>query len=471
MLALRTWSVRHARLIEIVYTTFSQAMKLFSPLFRRVPPTVLEGPVKFVEQWAKGLMFDCQMCGQCVLSETGMSCPMNCPKSLRNGPCGGVFADGGCEVKPEMKCVWVNAWDGAGLMKTGDTIKDIRRPHRQGMTGKSTWVPIMRGEEGRSPWLDNDSNETPPAEKPVSRLQEILQAGEFAVTCEYNPPNTVKPTEIAAKAAPLVVACDAVNVTDCAGANVHISSLATCAILTQEGAEPVMQMTCRDRNRLAVQADILGASALGIKNILCMTGDGVEGGDHPDAKPVFDLDSTSLIRTLRHMRDEQSFVSGKELKSAPDIFIGGTANPMAPSTEIEINRMLKKSAAGAQFFQTQFSFDMARFETFMAAYRQAGLHQTSHLIVGIGPLNSVRAARWMKDNIPGVRIPKGIIDRMESVADPKAEGRNICVEIIEQLKIIDGVSGVHIMAIGQESAIPEIVKRADIGPQNRKALL
>ncbi len=469
MLALRTWSAQHARLVEIVYTAFSQAVKLFTPIFRRVPQSLLEGPVKGVERWAKGLMFDCQMCGQCVLSETGMSCPMNCPKSLRNGPCGGVFEDGGCEVKPEMRCVWFNAWDGAGLMKKGDTIKDIRRPLRQRMAGKSTWVPIMRGEGARPPWLedddiDSDSSVTKP---PLSRLQEILQAGEFAVTCEYNPPNTVITADIVSKAASLVEACDAVNVTDCAGAYVHISSLATCAILTREGAEPVMQMTCRDRNRLAVQADIMGAAALGIKNILCMTGDAVEGGDHPDGKPVFDLDSSSLIRTVKHMRDEKSFVTGKDLKSAPNLFIGGTANPMAPSTEIEINRMIKKAAAGAQFFQTQFCYDMERFEAFMSAYRETGLQKSRHLIIGIGPLNSARAARWMRENIPGVRIPRAIIDRMESVTDQKAEGREICIETINQLKHIDGVSGVHIMAINQESAIPEIVKRAEIGPQFR----
>lgn len=467
MLALRTWSVRHARLVETVYSAFSQVIKLFTPIFRRIPQPILESPVKVVERWAKGLMFDCQMCGQCVLSETGMSCPMNCPKSLRNGPCGGVFADGGCEVKPEIRCVWINAWDGADQMQNGDTIKDIRRPLRQRMAGKSTWVPIMRGEGGRPPWLEGDDHDFSVATPELSRLQELLQAGEFAVTCEYNPPNTVITQDIVSKAAALVEACDAVNVTDCAGAYVHISSLATCAILTREGAEPVMQMTCRDRNLLAVQADIMGAAALGIKNILCMTGDGVEGGDHPDGKPVFDLDSSSLIRTVKHMRDEKSFVTGKDLISAPELFIGGTANPMAPLTEIEINRMIKKAAAGAQFFQTQFCFDMERFENFMNAYRATGLHQTHHLIIGIGPLNSARAARWMRDNIPGVRVPRAIIDRMESVTDQKAEGREICIEAIKQLKQIDGVSGVHIMAIAQESAIPEIVKRAKIGPQFR----
>jgi 5,10-methylenetetrahydrofolate reductase len=473
MRAVRLWSSRHARTMEVLYTMFEGVARICAPVVKKVPSRYIETPIKLIEKPLKELMFDCRMCGQCILSSTGMACPMNCPKNLRNGPCGGVREGGGCEVYPDMRCVWLEAWDGAARMhRRSETIHDLMAPAPAQKKDHSTFLPLLKGEKPYRTWDVMTEGTLPP--KPargqgpaVSDLQRILRTGVFTVTCEFNPPNTFDPELIASHAAVLEKVCDAVNVTDSAGAKVHISSIATCAILAGRGHEPVMQMTCRDRNRIAVQADILGASALGLRNVLCMTGDDVGGGDHPDSKPVFELDASSLLATIRHMRDHGKFISGKELDGKPPLFLGATANPTAQRTDIEIARLTKKVEAGAQFIQSQFVYDLERFDRFMVAYRAAGLHERCYLLIGVGPLNSAKSANWMRRNIAGMVIPDAVIARIEAAADQKAEGLQICVETIDHLRGFDGVSGVHVMAIGRAQAIVDIVDAATIGPKYR----
>ena len=470
MRALRLWAVRHAGLVESVYRVFSSCIDLVAPVARLAPRRFVETPVRPVEKAAKGLVFDCRMCGQCLLSRSGMACPMVCPKQLRNGPCGGIRADGTCELDASMRCVWLEAWSGASRMKDQASIRAIQHPVSHRQSGRSTWTAQIYNDDMDRSWA---GMEAPPPDlftagsKPLSKLHERLAAGDFVVTTEFNPPDSSDPEAIAERVGVLAESCDAVNVTDGAGAHAHISSIATCAILTAHGVEAVMQMSCRDRNRIAVQADALGATALGVRNVLCMSGDGVANGDHPDAKPVFDLDSAALVRTLRMMRDDGRFLSGKELAAAPPLLIGATANPSGPSTEVEIRRLAKKVEAGASFIQTQFCYEMERLDTFMSAFRAEGLHERCKLLLGVGPLNSARAAEWMRNHVPGVRIPDTVIARMAAAEDPKAEGRAICVEIIRHIRAIPGVAGVHVMAMGNRLAVPKICEAAGVGPRHR----
>jgi len=257
---------------------------------------------------------------------------------------------------------------------------------------------------------------------------------------------------------------DAVNLTDNQTAIVRLSSVAAAVHVMRAGAEPVMQMTCRDRNRIAIQSDILGAASLGARNILCLTGDHQSFGNHPTAKNVFDLDSIQLIRAVKDMRDEKKFICGEEMKVEPRMFIGAAANPFGDPFEYRVMRLAKKVEAGADFIQTQAIFDVDRFAQWMEAVRDMGLHEKVYIMGGVIPVKSYGAMRYMS-TVPGMRIPKPLLDRMKAAEDPKEEGVKICVEIIEQLRQIEGVKGVHIMAVYWEEIVPTIVERAGLYPR------
>jgi 5,10-methylenetetrahydrofolate reductase len=234
------------------------------------------------------------------------------------------------------------------------------------------------------------------------------------------------------------------------------------ALLVQVGQEPVFQMVCRDRNRIALQSDLLSAHALGIENVLCLTGDYTSLGDHPEAKPVFDLDSVALLETIRIMRDEGRFLSGRRLTVPPQVFLGAAANPFAPPLDFRPLRLAKKIAAGAQFVQTQYCFDVPLLERYMARVRELGLHERCFILVGVGPLASPRAARWIRNNVPGVHIPDAVIERLERAEKPKQEGKRLCIELIQQIREIEGVAGVHVMAYRQEELVSEIISGSGI---------
>ncbi len=300
-----------------------------------------------------------------------------------------------------------------------------------------------------------------------SRLEHVLRSGRFAVTAELNPPDTADPQEVYDRALVLASVCDAINATDASGANVHMSSVGICSLLTRAGYEPVLQISCRDRNRIAIQGDLLGASALGVKNVLCLTGDGVQAGDQPDALPVFDLDSITLLRTARILRDESRFLSGRKLETPPLLFLGAAANPFAQPFDFRPLRLKKKIEAGADFIQTQFCFDVPRFETFMSSVRDLGLDERVFILVGVGPLRSARAAEWIRTNVAGVVIPDEIIHRLKSVTPNRQrdEGKKLCVEIIQQVREISGICGVHVMAYRQEELVAEIIEEAELLPR------
>lgn len=298
-----------------------------------------------------------------------------------------------------------------------------------------------------------------------SRLERVLKAGRFAVTAELNPPDSADPQAVYDRALILATVCDGINAVDASGANCHMSSVGICALLTRAGYDPVYQISCRDRNRIAIQGDILGAAAMGVKNVLCLTGDGVQTGDQPEAKPVFDLDSMTLLRTVRIMRDHGQFLSGRKLDVPPRVFIGAAENPFVPPYDFRPLRLLKKWQAGAEFIQTQYCFDVPRLSDFMQRVRDLGLDEKLYILVGVGPLRSAKAAEWMRSNVPGVEIPEEIIARLKGAANQAAEGKNLCVEIIQQVREIPGVRGVHVMAYRQEELVAEIIQDAGLLPR------
>ena len=307
--------------------------------------------------------------------------------------------------------------------------------------------------------------------KTKSNLEKVLKAGKFAVTAEAGPPRGAKPEVVREKAKILKGVVDACNVTDNQTSVVRMCSMAACKILLEEGIDAVMQMVCRDRNRIAAQSDILGAASLGINNLLCLSGDHQVFGDHPQSKNVFDIDSVQLLKIAKDMRDEARFAGGKDVDGPPNMFIGAAANPFADPFKIQVPRLAKKIAAGAQFIQTQCIFNLDKFKEFMKGVRDRGLHEKTYILAGITPLKSAGMAKYMATKVAGMDVPEDVIKRMEGVdkAKQKEEGIKIAVETIQRLKRISGVAGVHIMAIEWEEAVPEIVQKAKLQTVQKSA--
>ncbi len=294
------------------------------------------------------------------------------------------------------------------------------------------------------------------------RLERVLRAGHFAVTAEIAPPDSADPEEVYNRAQVFDGYVDAINATDGSGANCHMSSVGVCSLLTRRGYAMVMQVSCRDKNRIAIQGDVLGAAAMGVANILCLTGDGVQAGDQPDAKPVFDLDCMSLLQMVTSMRDQGQFLSGRKLTSPPRVFLGAAANPFGPPLDYRPLRLQKKIEAGAQFVQTQYCFDLDLLRTYMARVRDLGLTEQCYILIGVGPMPSAKTAAWIRDNVPGVHIPDEIIRRLLGAKNQREEGLKICVEMIQAVKEMEGVHGVHVMAYRQEERVPEIISASGV---------
>lgn len=301
-----------------------------------------------------------------------------------------------------------------------------------------------------------------PGHSSGGRLERILRSGRFAVTAELNPPDSADPRDVYDRALVLSEVCDAINATDASGANCHMSSVGICSLLTRAGYSVIMQISCRDRNRIAIQGDVLGAAAMGVQNILCLTGDGVQAGDQPEAKPVFDFDSTSLLSCIRGMRDDGKFLSGRKITVPPRVFLGGAANPFVPPYEHRATHIGKKIAAGAQFIQTQYCYDVPMLRTFMDKVRAQGLHEKAFFLIGVGPLPSSKTARWMRSNVPGVHIPDAVIERMEKSKNEKAEGKQLAIDLIQEIREIEGVHGLHVMAYRQEEFVNDIIHASGV---------
>jgi methylenetetrahydrofolate reductase (NADPH) len=300
-----------------------------------------------------------------------------------------------------------------------------------------------------------------------SKLEKILKAGHFAFTGECGPPKGANVEHLKEKISHLKGMVDAVNITDNQTAVVRMSSWAASIILLQEGIEPNFQMVCRDRNRLAIQSDILGAYALGVRNMLCLSGDHQSFGNHPEAKGVFDLDSMQLIALVKKMRDEGKFINGEDIDVPPRLFIGAACNPFADPFEFRVHRLAMKIDAGADFIQTQCIYNMDRFREFMKMAVDMGLHEKCYILAGITPMKTVGMAQYLAKSVPGMDVPESLIKRLKGVEKGKVaeEGIKFALEQIEEFKEMEGVAGVHLMAIEWEHRVPEIAERAGVLPR------
>lgn len=306
----------------------------------------------------------------------------------------------------------------------------------------------------------------------VSNLERVLRSGAFAVTAELSSPDSASPNAVYERAELLSGRVDAINAPDAPSATVHLSPVAVGALLARRGYDVVMHLSCRDRNRIAIQGDLLGAASLGIRNVLCLTGDDVTGGDQPEAKRVFDLDSVQLLKTVTTLCGEGAFLSGRKLDVPPKFFVGAASNPFVPPYDWRPLRLAKKVEAGAEFVQTQFCFDIDRLRGFMRRVRDLGLHDKIFILVGLGPLLTEKMAEFMRSNVPGVVIPDDIVERMRKVpkGGKRREGKRICVEMIEQVREIEGIAGVHLMSYRREELAAEIIEEAKISPSQRELI-
>ncbi len=295
-----------------------------------------------------------------------------------------------------------------------------------------------------------------------SKFQQVLNAGQFAMTAETSPPDAASAEVVLNRVQCLKGVADAVNVTDGASARVHMSALAAAAIMAREGIDPVLQLTTRDRNRLALQGDVIGASALGIHNFLCLTGDKMTAGDQPEAAEVFEIDSGALMRQMRDMRDLGTYPSGREINPPPALFLGGAEVPADPGPDWSAARILAKIDNGAQFFQTQYCFDLGIVERYCHRLVEEGITEKAHFLIGIGPLASAKSARWMDANLFGVDIPESIIKRLDGADDQKSEGRAICAELLQGFAQIKGCAGAHLMAPHQEAACAQVIEESGL---------
>lgn len=457
MKALRRWSVRHASVLRRTYETCAY----YAPYLRRFVQWTRAQRAEWLlvplERATKQLMFDCQMCGQCVLSSTGMSCPSNCSKQMRNGPCGGVRADGGCEVNPAMRCVWIEAIEGEKQISE-PASKGFLEPINHQLWGRSSWLRVINGTHPAPRVTERHTA----AVREAFDFEKACKSGRFVTTVEVSPPDSSDANELVERASRFRDLVDAINITDGAGANCHMSSAAAAAILVANGLTPVAQFSCRDRNRIALQGDILGAAALGVRNVLCLTGDHVSQGDHPGAKPVFDLDAISLLRITRGMRDGAAFASGRKLQAAPNLFLGATANPFVPPFRDRIVNLEKKIEAGAQFIQTQFCFDVPLLADFMREVCARGLHKRCAIIVGVGTLSNAKSLRRMAERVPGVHIPDAVTRRIAGAENQKLEAKAVLIETMRAVGQIDGVAGVHLMGYRNDDILAEAIAESGI---------
>ncbi len=478
-------------------------MSLFSPPryqaafrpYRRDRDGLLIRALTRVERWIKGGIFGCRMCGNCLLKQTAHICPMTCPKGLRNGLCGGATPEA-CEVDPSRPCTWHRIYERAQKRGWEDRLLEVNAPLDGDRVGRETWLNLYRvwRSRGKGPrlrdalfqrgrfkeewdalffharqpdWWQGDSRYHPPAyEEPVSRLEEELRAGGFVVTGEIAPPLGPSPEVIRKKADLLRGAVVAANFTDNASASARMSSLASSKICLDVGLEPVMQLQARDRSRVVLESDAIGAAGLGIPNILCLTGDHHRFGPGPVTTPdQFDMDAIQLLWMLRRMRDEGRYLDGREIKAPPRFFLGAAASPFGALPEYEAIRAEKKVNAGAQFIQTQPVFDHDRFVDWLEALDKRDLLGKVHILAGLIPLKSARAAQFMADDVPGVVIPDEMVQRMTGAGDKESQqetGFVMALEILEKLKKTPGIAGTHIMAVHWESIVPRLVEEAGL---------
>ncbi len=479
-------------------------MPLFTPGRRWQPPflpfkkqTIGQRLLITTEKMVKGPLFGCRMCGNCMLQETAFICPMECPKGARNGPCGGSTKEH-CYVDETRPCIWYRIydrafkmgreemllevlppldWDKVGTETWGDVIDQVKKVGTKNViTGMvsldeelraSTWDSIFR--PVRQPdWWEGDAKYHPPAyEEPISELERRLKAGEFVVTTEVAPPSSTATRLLTKNINHVKDYVAAVNFTDCPSATPRMSSIACSKTAVENGAEPVMQIAARDRTRTGLQSEVIGAAAMGIKNILCLSGDNARMGPRPMGRSdILDIDSIQMLWILRRMRDEGVYLDGRSIKFPPQIFLGAAASPFASEPRFQALREQKKVNAGAQFFQTNLVYDADGLEVWLNELAKRDVLDKVYILVGITPLKSLKMAEYMHYDVPGVTIPEKLLKRMDAAGDGgEEEGVQIALELIEQIKNKQGVNGIHLMPVAWESIVPRIVEEAGLLPQ------
>jgi methylenetetrahydrofolate reductase (NADPH) len=451
-----------------------------------------------VEKIVKGPLFGCRMCGNCLLQETAFICPMECPKGVRNGPCGGSTEEN-CYVDETRPCMWYKIYDRSFSMGRQEKLLEVLPPLDWDKTGGETWGDVVvqvrkvgvkyfvTGMVNKDPaqrafvwdsvfrpvrqpdWWQGDSEYHPPAySEPVSELERHLKAGEFVVTAEVSPPLTTATKKLIENIQMVKAYVTSINFTDSPSATPRMSSWACSSIAIQNGAEPVMQIAARDRTRTGLQSEVLGSNALGVRNILCLSGDSMSMSPEPRGRmDIMDLDSIQMLWILRRMRDENKYLDGRNIKFPPKFFLGAAASPFASEPRFQALREHKKVNAGAQFFQTNLVYDPDGLEVWLNELAKRNILDKVFILVGITPLKSLKVAQYMNNDVPGVFIPEKILKRMEAAGDKaEEEGVQIALELIEDITSKQAVHGLHIMAVGWEEIVPRIVTEAGLLPKD-----
>jgi methylenetetrahydrofolate reductase (NADPH) len=477
-------------------------MPLFSPACRWQPafyPFKKESLAKrllaMTERLIKGPLFGCRMCGNCLLQSTAMICPMECPKGLRNGPCGGVTQNGHCYVDESRKCVWHCIYTKAYRKGKQDSLLEILPPVDWNRAGTELWTEVLKkihhtgtdkfirsrfsSDKGykdevwdsvfksiRQPqwWQGDTEYHKPLFNGPASLLEEKLRNGEFVVTVEMSPPQSCSIVKLSDNIEHIKPYVTAFNFTDASAARAKMSSIACCCAALKLGGEPVLQISARDTTRVRLQSDIIGINALGVRNVLCISGDSNRLSQSPLGNMnILDIDSVQMLWILRRMRDEGIYLDGRPINEKPKIFIGAGTSPFSLKPELQAIRDQKKIDAGAQFMQTNIIFETERLERWLEELDKRDILDKVFILAGVAPLKSYKAALYLHNKIPGVYLPDKIIKRMEKAGDgEKEEGFTIALETINTLKNKKGISGIHLMTMGWESIIPEIVKQAGL---------
>lgn len=482
-------------------------MPLLTPGRRWQPPfypfkreTLGNRALQGLELAVKGPIWGCRMCGNCLLQETAFICPMECPKGARNGPCGGS-TEAHCYVDETRPCIWYEIydrafrmgrqemllevlppldWDKVGGETWGDVIRQVQKVgtrkvvsgllSRDAATRTATWQSVFRPVRQPDWWQGDSLYHAPTYTGPVSELERRLKAGEFVVTAEIAPPISAKTDKMYKNIEALKPYVTAINFTDNPSATPRTASWACSAMAISRGAEPVMQVAARDRTRVGLQSEIMGAVDLGIRNILCISGDSMKMAPAPRGRmDIIDIDAVQMLWILRRMRDEGRYMDGREIKTPPQFFLGAAASPFASQPKFQALREHKKVNAGAQFFQTNLVFDVAHMELWLNELAKRNILDKVYILIGITPLKTLKMALYMDGEVPGVSIPESLLKRMEAAekaGNGQEEGIQIALELIEKIKQFQGqgINGLHIMAVGWEEIVPRIVADARILP-------
>ncbi|MDF1574870.1 MAG: methylenetetrahydrofolate reductase C-terminal domain-containing protein [Bacteroidales bacterium] len=448
-----------------------------------------------VERMVKGPLFGCRMCGNCLLQETAFICPMECPKGMRNGPCGGSTPEK-CYVDETRPCIWYKIyersfkmgrekrllevlppldWDKAGTETWGDVIRSIRHfgsgsfikagLSRNKEKKRESWEAVFQAVRQPSWWKGDPEYHPPLKKEPVSPLESALKAGKFVITAEVSPPLSAATGKLKRDIALVGDLVTAINFTDSASAYPRMSSMACCKIAADMGADPVLQIAARDKTRSGLQSDIMGANVMGVHNVLCISGDHARTGPTPTSSTnILDMDAVQMLWILRRMRDEGIYLDGRKMNSAPRLFLGAAASPFASEPRFQALREEKKINAGAQFFQTNLIFDAQALDPWLEALDKRGVPDKVFILAGVTPIRSRRMALHLHHHIPGVRIPKNILDRFEEAKEDNYEelGVEIALDIMEKIRGKQGIRGFHLMSVGWEAIVPRLIRDAGL---------